>query len=253
MPGQTQMIGNTSGPTPWWQTPGQGANLNNLQSSAPTGYQYNPVTQDYEHTPTAIGANAATTMNAFLNGNQALQGLTGAPGAAGTPGGGGTGVASVGGGVAPGGSPGGGISGGANIAAIAPPDSSAATNAAFAGAKDQAGQLSRASLTSLNDELGASGMVGSGAQVQGTRDIIQSGAGQVGQASRDLAGKKADQAADFAKTTYQGELTQRGQNIQAQQAQAQLALQTNNANWQHQMQQQQMLMSILSGLGGVKS
>lgn len=228
MAGQTQMNGNQGGPTPWWQLPGGGAARTNLENNAPDKYRYNPVDMKYDRTPGSVGADAGAMLNG-LNGSHAIAGL-GASTYGGGIGGGATGS-------------GGGINGGQTIAPIAPPDSTAATNAAFAGAKDKAGAMSRASISSLNDELGASGMVGSGAQVQGTRDIIQSGAGELGQVSRDLAGKQADQAADFAKTSYQGGITQRGQDIAAQEAQARLA--------EAQAQRQQdLLMRILGGLGG---
>ncbi len=50
------------------------------------------------------------------------------------------------------------------------------------------------------------------------------------------AGQTANMAADFAKTGYQGGITQRGQDIQAQEAAA-----TRN---------QQVLLSLLAGLRG---
>ncbi len=231
MAGQYQMNGNQGGPTPWWQLPGGGAARDNLESSAPDKYRYNPVDMQYQRTPLSKGQDAAATMNGMFQNNSALNGLTG---------GGGSGSGSGGGGVTGSGS---GVNGGQTIAPITLPDQTAATNAAFATAKDKVGALSRSSLTSLNDELGASGMVGSGAQVQGTRDIIQSGAGQMGQVSRDLAGKQADLAADFAKTSYQGGITQRGQDIAAQEANARLAA-------EERARQQQLLESILRGLGG---
>lgn len=224
MAGQTQFNGNQAGPQPWWQLPGGAGSRTNLEKSAPGGYYYDPVKMGYERTPESEGSDAAKKLNA------AMAGL-GGPGGPGSPspaidyGGGGTG-----GGDFP------------TIPTIAPPDPTAATNAAFAGAKDQVGAMSRASLTSLNDELGASGMIGSGAQVQGTRDIIAGGAGQMGQVSRDLAGKNADQAADFAKLGYQGGITQRGQDIASREAAARLAAEERRAR-------EALLQRILSGLG----
>lgn len=249
MAGQYQMTGNTAGPTPWWQLPGGGAAQSNLQNNAPAGYSYDAVKQNYIRTPSSLGQDAGTKLGMAMNGltgamNGSL-GVTGSPagtiGAAGgvqttSTGAGGTGAGGAGTGTT--GTPAG------HIASVAAPDTSAATNAAFATAKDQAGAMSRASLTSLNDELGASGMVGSGAQVQGTRDIINTGAGQMGQVSRDLAGKTADQAADFAKMGYQGAITQRGQDIGAQEAAAQLAEQRQEAY-------QRLLTQMMQGLGGV--
>lgn len=227
MAGQMPMVGNQGGPTPWWQLP-RGGSRGNLEQSAPGGYEYDPVQMGYKRTVASRTNDQLTRMQTLM------RGLDGGDGGDGGAGGGGGGV---------GGGDGGSGNPPSQIASIAPPDSTAATNAAFASAKDQAGMLSRASLTSLNDELGASGMVGSGAQVQGTRDIIQSGAGQVGQVSRDLAGKQADQAADFAKTSYQGSITQRGQDIAAQEARARLAA-------EERRRRQDLLMRVMGGLGG---
>jgi hypothetical protein len=64
--------------------------------------------------------------------------------------------------------------------------------------------------------------------------------------SRDLANKNADTALDVAKTNYAGGLTQRGQDIQSQEANASLAIQKQN-------QQYQLLDLILKGLGGATS
>jgi hypothetical protein len=165
------------------------------------------------------GETAGKTAAAYTS--NALAGLggmggTGMGGGATAPSGvsgfGGTGTGSSGGGTP------------ASIAGLELPDQSDANAAIFAKAKDQVGQQSRAALTSLNDELGAQGQLGGGAQVQGVKDIIQSGAGELGQVSRDLATKNAEQAADFAKTRYSGGIAQRGQDIQSQEANAQLEL-----------------------------
>ncbi len=161
-----------------------------------------------------------------------------------------------------GGSP---ISGGSRLPSLTMPDQSKASAAAFAGAKDRVGQTSRASLDALRGELGASGMLGGGAEGQLTRDVIQSGAGELGQVSRDLAGKEADLSADFAKTNYAGGITQRGQDVSAAHAQAQLAqeqrladaslaFQKQQAAFQQQQaanaQQMQLLQMALGGLQG---
>ena len=50
--------GATAGATPWWQT-GNGANRSaNLSSSAPAGYRYDPVQQQYVRTPSSVGSDA---------------------------------------------------------------------------------------------------------------------------------------------------------------------------------------------------
>ena len=121
------------------------------------------------------------------------------------------------------------------------PDMTASNAATFGRAKDQAGQTGRASLTSLRDELGVSGMLGSGAEVQGVRDITQNAAGQLGEVTRDQAVNDSSQKADFAKMKYQGDISMRGQDVQAQGDMARI-------NLQKQLAQQQLLQSALAGL-----
>ena len=128
-----------------------------------------------------------------------------------------------------------------SLAAPTPPDMSAANAAVFGRAKDQAGQTGRASLQSLRDELGATGMLGSGAEAQGVRDITQSAAGQLGDVTRDQAIQGANQQADFAQMGYQGQVAMRGQDVQAQGDRARIEL-------QRQLAQQQLLQSALAGL-----
>lgn len=228
--------GTVGSPTPWWQLPGGGATLSNLTKSAPSGYEYDPVAMQYQRTPTSAGTRVNQFDTASLGGS--IASLTGlASGASGTPGaatGGSTGVFGAG-------NPSGAVSAGAGVAAPQLADPTASNNAIFAAAKDKVGQLSRSSLDSLNGELGAQGMLGSGAQVQGARDVIQSGAGELGQVTRDLASKNADTANDFAKTAYEGNITMRGQDVQAQEAQARLALEARQQNFQ-------LLNTILNGL-----
>ena len=70
--------------------------------------------------------------------------------------------------------------------------------------------------------------------------------------------KEADLSADFAKTRYGGEITQRGQDVSSQEARARLAQESRIAdaslNFQKQQaasqQQLQMLQLALSGLKG---
>jgi hypothetical protein len=102
-------------------------------------------------------------------------------------------------------------------------------------------------------------MLGGGAEAASVRNVIQSGAGELGQVSRDQAVKQADLAADFAKTGYAGSITQRGQDVSAQEAQARLAQEARladaNLAFQKQQaassQQLQMLQLALSGLKSI--
>lgn len=230
--------GLSSGPTPWWQLPNN--NVPNLQASAPPGYEYDPVKQGYSRTPTSAGQRTAQFTSAALGGIPSLSGLAGGTataGATGTSGAFGTGAPAAGTGS------GGPVTPGSGVAPIQMPDMTSANASTFAAAKDKVGQISRSSLDSLAGELGSQGMLGGGAQVQGTRDIVANGAGQLGQVARDQATTNAGQALDVAKTNYGGALTQRGQDIQSQEANASLAIQRQN-------QQYQMLDLILKGLSG---
>jgi len=149
-----------------------------------------------------------------------------------------------------------GVSGGGRLPTLQLPDQSAASNAAFATAKDRVGQTSRASLDALRGELGASGMLGGGAEGRLVADVITKGEGELGQVSRDQAMKESDLAADFAKTNFSGGITQRGQDVSAAEAAARLAQEQRLAdaslNFQKQQaasqQQLQMLQLALSGL-----
>lgn len=124
------------------------------------------------------------------------------------------------------------------------PDMTQANAQIFGRAKDQAGEMGRASLQSLRDELGATGMLGSGSETQGVRDIAARGQGQLGEVSRANAINESQQKSDFAKMKYQGDITQRGQDIAAQEAQARIAL-------QRELARQQMLLEALRGMGGM--
>lgn len=243
--------GVSSGPTPWWQTAGQAANLKNLQGSAPAGYTYDPVAQSYVHSPTQQGQAVADYTKAA---SPALAGLlagTGGGGGAagsggsiyGTPGGAGS-FATTGNNT---GSPvGGTVGAGGHLPTLTLPDQTASNAASFATAKDTVGKTGRASLDALRGELGATGNLGSGAEVQGVKDIIQSGAGELGQVSRNQAQNEAALKTDIAKTNYAGGITQRGQDVSAQEAQARLAQEERIAASNHQLQ---LLTLALGGLG----
>ncbi len=141
-----------------------------------------------------------------------------------------------------------------HIAGVTAPDMTDANAQIFGRAKDQAGQLGRASLQSLRDELGATGMLGSGSEAQSTADIAAKGLGQLGEVSRTNAVNEAAQKADFAKMKYQGDISQRGQDMADQQARASLAAQQAMQQAQLQLQRetsrQQMLLEALRSLNG---
>jgi hypothetical protein len=146
----------------------------------------------------------------------------------------------------------------ARVGGLQLPDMSAATDAAFASAKDKSGQIARSSIDSMRGELGATGNLGGGAEVQGVRDVINNAAGVEGQAARDISMKQADIGADFAKTRYGGEIAQRGQDVSAQEAAANLAAtqemnQSRLAFQQQQLQSQNQLQLLQLALSGLKS
>lgn len=230
-------------PTDWWQ-----------QSAKSNGYYWDSIANTYKRNPSYLAQQKADATNTYMKGvSPSLSALMGQFGSmAGGMMGGGSGTAPgfEGGPAGGGGGTGGGGVG--NVAPIQPPDMTAANTAIFAKAKDRAGSLARASLNSLNGELGASGMIGSGAQAQATRDIVQGGAGMLEDTNNAMTVNNAQQAADFAKMGYQGSITQRGQDIQKQEADAQLAL----AQQDRYMKMLQTLMGMfgsmgsLSGMGG---
>lgn len=129
---------------------------------------------------------------------------------------------------------GGGAGGGA---AVTMPDTSAATGAAFARGKDQAGSTARAAVNALNDEMGSANMLGSGQEGTQLRQITEHAAAGSNELTREQAIQDATNANDNARMTYQGNITQRGQDINAQQQAAQ--------------RQQQMVQGLISALGGL--
>jgi hypothetical protein len=115
-------------------------------------------------------------------------------------------------------------------------DTSAGTAAAFARAKDQTGLNTRASLRAFQDQMAGNQMMGSGLEMTGTRDIIEHGAGQLNEVGREQAIKDAQMNNQRVMADYQGRVTQRGQDLNVAQS---------NAN-----RQQQTLETLLSMIGG---
>lgn len=104
----------------------------------------------------------------------------------------------------PGGTPGAGVGG-----------EDAARAAAFAQAKDQAGQIGRSSMTALQNQAGARGLTGSGLAVNQAGGVIGEGARQLGEVNREQLTNTTDNARKRASEQYQGAITMRGQNIGA--------------------------------------
>jgi hypothetical protein len=243
MPG----AGISTGPRPWWQDPLNAAAYQNLLVSAPPGYTYDPIKMDY--IPTSQSAPSKNALYDQVTG--AIGGLTGGSSAAG---GGGGSVPATG---APPSVQYGTAGGGASTGAPAPiraaaggagtggvPDISGSQDAAFARAKDKAGNLGRASVTSLNDEMAGRGALGSTMTNNGLSDRISAATnvmGDVNTAQMGDAFTAASHQQDLANTDqnikYQGDITQRGQDISMTNASAALA-----------QQKQMALLTALKGL-----
>lgn len=112
----------------------------------------------------------------------------------------------------------GGAGGTSTPAHLAPVDTSAAEAASFNRAKDQVGQESAGALTGLRSALGGRGMLGSGLEERGTAAAATSAAGELGDVSRQQAVTRADEAQKNATTNFQGDVTQRGQDFQKEEA-----------------------------------
>lgn len=101
------------------------------------------------------------------------------------------------------------------------PDETAARAAAFARAKEQAGGTAASALAALKDAMASRGLTGStgrGFESGGISDIIGSAAGGINEFSREQLLQDLNRYADIANTRYQGDITQRGQDLDAQRA-----------------------------------
>lgn len=134
--------------------------------------------------------------------------------------------------------------GGSGAAANLPPpiafqgaDFSAAEQAAFARAKDKVGETTQGALTGLRSALGSRGLLGSGLEGKQTARIFTEGQGQLGDVARGQAIDAANQAQKNAELQYSGGITQRGQNLTAQQAANALAAQLQMADYSGQITQ----------------
>ena len=104
--------------------------------------------------------------------------------------------------------------GGGNIAA----NEEAARNAAFARAKDRAGQTALASLTALQNVMANRGMSSSTEEARAMGNSLQGGADVINEFSRDELMTDLNRAAQIGDRNYQGAITQRGQDMNAKQS-----------------------------------
>lgn len=92
-------------------------------------------------------------------------------------------------------------------------DEAGARAAAFARAKEQAGQTAGASLKALGDVMAERGLSGSTVENNATNSLIGQGAGSVDEFTREQLMQDLNRAASLSDQTYQGNITQRGQNL----------------------------------------
>jgi hypothetical protein len=98
------------------------------------------------------------------------------------------------------------------------PDETAARAAAFARAKEQAGATARASLRSLQGVIDERGMTGSSTEAAQTGGVLGGAVNTVGDFTREQLMQDLGRAERIADLTYQGNITQRGQDLNKQQA-----------------------------------
>ena len=89
----------------------------------------------------------------------------------------------------------------------------AARAAAFARAKDTAGQIARSSLNALRDVASSRGIGGSSIEGGMSADIVGGQANNLGEFSREQLIQDLERQRQIADLSYQGNITQRGQNL----------------------------------------
>lgn len=100
-----------------------------------------------------------------------------------------------------------------------PADTTAKNAALFGAAKDQVGQETRGALTGLAGAMAGRGIVGSGVEGRGQLGVINQGQQQLGATTRQNAVTDAELAQRNAEMSFQGGISQRGQDIGQQTAQ----------------------------------
>lgn len=98
------------------------------------------------------------------------------------------------------------------------PDEIMARNAAFARAKDQAGMTANSALEGLRAATSSRGLMGSTIEGEDMANIIGGGAGEINQYTDKQLASDLGRSAEVADRNYQGNVTQRGQDMQAKQA-----------------------------------
>lgn len=104
----------------------------------------------------------------------------------------------------------------------------AADAAAYGRAKDQVGASTQGLLKSIQNQFGSRGLRGSSMEGRAAVGALEAGQGQLADTSREQAIQAGNRAVDLAKTSYTGNITQRGQDMDQQQAQMALQAQYDN-------------------------
>ena len=128
-------------------------------------------------------------------------------------------------------------------ATIAPLNLAASDNAAFANAKDEAGQTAAASMRGLTQALAARGMGGAGYEGGQIGNVLATAADTTGQATRAKAIEDANLTAEGNVANLGAQVTQRGQDIGAQQGAASRALAGKEAAFSGDIAQRQQTLS----------
>lgn len=94
----------------------------------------------------------------------------------------------------------------------------AARDAAFARAKEKAGQTARASMAALDNIVAERGMMGSTVHAGKAGAIVGGAAGEIGEFLRDQAITESDRAAEVSDMDFMAQVSQRGQEMSRRQA-----------------------------------
>lgn len=103
-------------------------------------------------------------------------------------------------------------------------DRTAAESAAFGRAKDRVGLATQGLLKSIRNNFAKRGLSGSPLAMSREAGALESGAGQIGEVIRDQAIEGLRRQYDVRDQNYQGDISQRGQDISAEQARQNLVL-----------------------------
>jgi len=97
---------------------------------------------------------------------------------------------------------------------VAEPSSSAAEDAAFARAKERIGRTTRGAMTAMGSQMAERGITGSGIEGAATRDIINAGAGQLGDTTREQMIQSLERARQVADRNFAARQARRAQYAQ---------------------------------------